>query len=91
MASITMDEWLTELAQCGIDFHHDNADGVSIMDIATAVGKSRESVRLSVVAAIAAGQLEYAGRVARTSITGAVTQVPVYRPVRPKEPRHGRP
>ena len=82
MTKITTDEWLAELERV---YSPNDADGMTAIEIAEAMGKGVAAARIYLGRAIRAGVWELAGKAQRPAIDGRICRVPVYRPV--KEPK----
>ena len=78
MTEITTDEWRAELDRV---YGAQDADGMSVRELAAALGLGPVTARGYLHRAIDAGVWEFAGKAQRPSIDGRRCRVSVYRPV----------
>jgi len=77
--TITQDEFLKALAD---QFRHAEDGAMTSRDIATKLGIPVGTAMKKINDMVAAGTLEYAGKVARPKVTGETLRVPAYRMVK---------
>jgi hypothetical protein len=76
---ITYEEWVSELSRVTVPA---GADGLTLREIRTMLGKGEDSARNLIRQAIEAGEWECAGSKPVTSLSGARASAPCYRPRR---------